>query len=158
MKTFFSKKSVTIVRGNLFENQEDSLAHCVSQCFTMGKGIAVVFKERYGHVDELKAQAVQVGGVATLQVNGGNPEDSHLGGSRWIYYLVTKKFYYGKPTMETLEQSLCACRDHALAHAVKTIAMPRIGCGLDRLDWNKVLALIGNVFADTGISIKIYSI
>ena len=34
-----------------------SLAHCVSADMRMGKGIAVEFKKRYGHVEELKEQS-----------------------------------------------------------------------------------------------------
>ena len=45
------------VRGDLFSCPDTaSLAHCVSADMRMGKGIAVEFKERYGHVDELKKQ------------------------------------------------------------------------------------------------------
>jgi O-acetyl-ADP-ribose deacetylase (regulator of RNase III) len=42
---------VTQVSGDLFDAPADAaLAHCVSQCLTMGKGIAVRFKQRYGRV------------------------------------------------------------------------------------------------------------
>ena len=133
---------------DLFENTTDSLAHCVSQCFTMGKGIAVQFKKRFGCVSQLKAQNATVGNVAVL----------HLPDGRWIYYLVTKERYNGKPTYETMRASLCACRDHALEHGVKCIAMPKIGCGLDKLDWRIVGPMITDVFEDTGVEIKIYSL
>lgn len=43
--------------GDLFSCPEnEALAHCVSQDFAMGKGIAVQFKKKFGGVAELKRQ------------------------------------------------------------------------------------------------------
>ena len=40
----------------------------------------------------------------------------------------------------------------------KKIAMPVIGCGLDRLDWSKVSDIIKDVFSDTDIEILVCKI
>ena len=40
----------------------------------------------------------------------------------------------------------------------KKIAMPHIGCGLDRLEWPKVRNIIQEVFHDDGIEILICSV
>lgn len=34
--------------------------------------------------------------------------------------------------------------------------MPRIGCGLDKLEWNKVKEMIKEIFEDTDIVIEVY--
>jgi O-acetyl-ADP-ribose deacetylase (regulator of RNase III) len=47
-------------------------------------------------------------------------------------------------------------RDHALKHGVRSLALPRLGCGLDRLEWEHVKAVIVNVFKDTQIHISVY--
>jgi hypothetical protein len=47
--------NLTEIKGDLFDAKE-CLCHCVSADFYMGKGIAVEFKERFGHVDELLSQ------------------------------------------------------------------------------------------------------
>lgn len=44
---------VSIGPGDLFESR-DSLAHCVSECLAMGKGVATGFKELFGGVNDLK--------------------------------------------------------------------------------------------------------
>lgn len=113
----------------------------------MGKGIATAFKSKFGQVDELKAQNIGIGDVAILKVN-----------SRYAYYLVTKERYFNKPTYPSLEQSLIAMRDHAVKNNVKTIAMPRIGCGLDALLWPRVTKMLLTVFNGTGIKIKVYAL
>ena len=44
--------------GDLFSTPEDeSLAHCISEDCRMGAGIAVLFKKKFGGVDELKERS-----------------------------------------------------------------------------------------------------
>lgn len=47
---------------------------------------------------------------------------------------------------------------HALQHNVAAIAMPRIGCGLDGLVWDRVREILTDVYKDTDIKISVYSI
>lgn len=80
-------------------------------------------------------------------------------GNRYIYYLITKQNYWEKPTYEAMNACLATLRNLCLNHGTKTIAMPRIGCGLDRLKWENVRAAIQRVFNPaTGINVTIYSL
>jgi len=139
-------------KGDVFGADDDALAHSVSEDLVMGKGIALDFRTRFGGVDDLTAQKIPIGGVGVLERNSNVPNR----GSTVIYYLVTKKQFWGKPTLRTLESSLVAMREDCLARGIRTIAMPRIGCGLDRLRWIDVQALIIKVFANTTIKISAY--
>jgi O-acetyl-ADP-ribose deacetylase (regulator of RNase III) len=76
---------------------------------------------------------------------------------RYIFYLVTKEKYYYKPTMSSLESSLRTMRDLCIKNHIHHLAMPRIGCGLDKLNWDQVSRLIQRVFADDDIKITIYT-
>ena len=40
-------------------------------------------------------------------------------------------------------------------YGIKKLAMPKIGCGLDRLDWNKAESMILNIFNECDIEIVI---
>jgi hypothetical protein len=111
------------------------------------KGIATMFKSKFGRVDELKQQHASVGGMAVLYTQ--NPD-------RFIYYLVTKPFYYTKPTYQTLESSLNLMRDHMITHSVTRLSMPLIGCGLDKLEWDNVRTLIEKVFDGCNVHITVY--
>ncbi|KAK3519069.1 hypothetical protein QTP70_016358 [Hemibagrus guttatus] len=71
---------------------------------------------------------------------------------------ITKKKYYNKPTYATLKQSLEAMKAHCLENGVSRLSIPRIGCGLDRLSWEKVSVIIENVFQHTDIAITVYSL
>jgi O-acetyl-ADP-ribose deacetylase (regulator of RNase III) len=135
-----------IVKGNLFTCSDDtSIAHCVSEDLHMGAGIAVEFKRRFGGVKELLDQKVPVGGCGWLMRDGG-----------YVFYLVTKKVYSGKPLYSSLEQSLRAMFALCEAKSVTKLAMPLIGAGLDRLEWDLVARIINDIFGKSQIKITIY--
>ena len=43
-------------------------------------------------------------------------------------------------------------------HGVSTIAIPKIGCGLDQKDWQDVVKLLRNIFAYSDIQVVVYSL
>ena len=136
------------VSGDLFKSPKShSLCHCVSRDFRLGKGIAKLFREKFGRIDELKSSGAGVRDIAVLRDN-----------ERFIYNLVTKEVYSGKPTYESLRQCLEKTREHAVKNNVRNINMPRIGCGLDGLSWPAVRTLIKNVFLRSDIIITVYSL
>ena len=65
--------------------------HCVSQDFEMNNGISLKFKNKYNHVNELKAQNKQIGQIAYLNFN-----------SQFIIYFITKSTFYEKLTYKLL--------------------------------------------------------
>lgn len=134
------------VQGDLFSCPESwSMAHCISEDCRMGKGIAVLFKKNFDGVDELIKQGKKTGDVAILKR-----------GDRFVYYLITKEKAFHKPTLNSLKLSLQATREHCRTHGVKCLAMPMIGCGLDRLQWKDVSKVIKETFVDTDIKIRVY--
>ncbi len=120
------------------------LAHCISADFALGKGIAVEFAKR--GVKEILQKHFPGGfwsGEGYLITTG-------LNGFKGCFNLVTKEKYWYKPTYKTITESLESLKHYVeqiLNHedSVK-IAMPRIGCGLDRLDWEKVKVIINDTF------------
>ena len=73
-----------------------------------------------------------------------------------IWHQVTKHRHFHKPTYQTLKSSLSAMKDHCQRNNVKSVALPRIGCGLDQLSWEKVAEIIREVFRDEDVTIKVY--
>ncbi|XP_022092659.1 O-acetyl-ADP-ribose deacetylase 1-like [Acanthaster planci] len=136
------------MRGDLFGCSDDEcLAHCISEDVRMGKGIAKIFKEKFGGVRELLNQGVKPGGVAVLKR-----------GNRFIYYLVTKEKYWNKPTYDSLARSLRAMADHCIRNNVHNVSMPRIGCGLDGLKWDRVTTVIRDTLGRTDLTVTIYTL
>jgi len=138
--------SIKEKKGDLFVGTDNAcLAHCISQDVKMGKGIALLFKSKFGGVQEILDQNRKPGDVAVLKR-----------GHRFVYYLITKERYWHKPTYLTLRSSLQAMKRHALQYAATSIAMPKIGCGLDGLVWERVREILTDVFKDTDIKIIVY--
>lgn len=138
------------VNGDLFNAPQGYyLAHCISGDYTLGAGIAKKFNEVYDMRFKLhKTFPIPVGkkfanvGEALLIDN--------------VFNLVTKARYYHKPTYETLYDTLYDMRMQCEDLDVKKLAMPLIGCGLDKLEWEQVKYTIEEVFGDSDIEITVY--
>ena len=74
----------------------------------------------------------------------------------WIYNLVTKNRHYDKPTYHNLRKSLCRMKSHMVTYGIKEINLPQIVCGLDKLEWTRVLKIILSLFANTDIRVNIF--
>ena len=111
-----------------------TLVHCVSADFAMGAGIAKRFTEM-GVKKEL--QVINKNGRC-LKTSDGNNNQNYNG----VYNLITKERYFHKPTYETMASALLDLRYCCERDGITKLAMPKIGCGLDRLNLNKVYALI----------------
>ena len=130
--------------GDLFKVPKHYyLAHCISSDAALGRGIEVEFNKRYGMRSKLLRHNISVRKHPTciLECN--------------VFNLITKKNYWDKPTYETLHQSLLKMKAIAEDKEITHIAMPAIGSGLDRLDWNRVKLIIEEVFYDTNINILV---
>ena len=131
---------IEIKKKNLFEidDKKYKLVHCIAADARMGAGIAVQFVKKYPRLKVLRNYNLKVGQCWWV--------DSVLN-------LITKKISTGKPTYLSLEKSLMALKERCILSDIKFLAMSKIGCGLDRLQWGEVLNLINKIFSDTDIEI-----
>lgn len=137
--------------GDLFAVPEDyCLAHCISADFAMGKGIAVEFNRRFDMKNKLKAHYPDY----LDQWQREKKRSGCILAGR-VFNLITKERYFQKPTYETLRGALECMKALCVQKGVRRAAMPVIGCGLDRLAWEQVSAVIQDVFSDTGIEILV---
>lgn len=116
-------------------------AHCISADAKMGAGIASEFSRRYDGMREYIRNWLKL-----------HPEDRAVPYAN-VINLITKDKYWQKPTYETLLQALIQARSVLNLRRVHNLAMPRIGCGLDQLEWQHVEPLIRQAF--DGLNIRI---
>ena len=126
------------------------LAHCISADFGMGKGIVVEFNKRFNLKRKLQTKYPNYLNQYTHKRIGG---DCLLEGR--VLNLITKERYFHKPTIITMRLALKKMKQICLEYNIKKIAMPVIGCGLDRLNWNDVSEQIKDIFADTNVEILV---
>ena len=77
---------------------------------------------------------------------------------RYIYNLVTKERYCDKPNLSTLSKPIEAMKSHASMNGVSTIAIPKLGCGLDQMNWQEVLRLLRDIFTYADVQIVVYTL
>jgi len=136
-------------RMNLFEvDKKYFLAHCISADHKMGAGIAVDFNKKFRL--ESQFQLIEQSGVRIMV------------GDAWLigrgFNLITKAKYYGKPTYQTLQMALDEMKELCELENIKYLAMPKIGCGLDRLSWGRVREMLQDTFKNTNIEILVCSL
>jgi O-acetyl-ADP-ribose deacetylase (regulator of RNase III) len=137
---------LTIIKQDLFEMPLDyQLVHCISADYKMGAGIALEFKVRY---ERLKPYLMKYYPLSQKYVG------TCIRTGR-VFNLITKEVFYKKPTYKTMESALISLRQHCVEQQVKKLAMPKIGCGLDRLKWGKVQKQIEDIFEDLDIEIVV---
>lgn len=140
---------LTIEHRDLFTVPEDYfLCHCISADFALGAGIAKKFAA-LGVRDALLKEYLGAKYLGEIGVC----LDTYATKWQGEYNLVTKKRYFDKPTLLSLKQAL----NHMKTYVDNgdKIAMPRIGCGLDRLNWQEVEPIIREVFSDIDIEILV---
>ncbi|KAG5893959.1 hypothetical protein JTB14_027707 [Gonioctena quinquepunctata] len=130
---------------DLFEVPADyALAHCVAEDLRMSRGIAVVFSKKFGQLQTLREQNPEVGGVLQLKK-----------GQRNIYYLVTKRHSQDKPSYEDVWKSLTKLRDTMVDQNLVDLAIPKLSCGIDGLDWRVIRSMLEAIFRSSGVKILV---
>ena len=136
------------IEGDLFAEKRDCyFAHCISADFALGAGIARKFNSLYN----MRAKLIEWLDVPWREVKIGSA--ILIDG---VFNLVTKPRYFNKPTYSSLQLALLDMREQCVSLGIERLVMPRIGCGLDRLDWDTVRDLIKRVFRDTDVEITVY--
>ena len=144
------------IKGNLFAEHyakgEDVYVHCISSDFALGAGIAKTFREKFPIFVERKQEMVHKFPRAKLSGLFSVATEGHI-----IVNLVTKKNYWDKPTYNSMETSLRSLRQYLMQRPhIKRVLMPRIGCGLDRLEWSRVRVMIENILENVDVEVKVF--
>lgn len=150
---------LTEIKKDLFDMpKEYALAHCISADFALGAGIAKEFDKRFNCREDLFRSAH---GDMVEDWNNETLTFRQCVVTHWrnidpiIFNLITKRRYWEKPTLKTIEGALEDMRFCCFLWGISKIAMPRIGCGLDKQKWSDVKQLIEKVFGDTDFEIVV---
>ena len=142
---------------NDFESGEPyCLAHCVSADFGMFGGIVIEFNRRWDMKNRLlqkygnqKKNFMKIGPAVFPE------EVENYGHVTVVYNLATKPTVDSRPTYGDLNTTLKLMKSHMLVSGHSKLAIPKIGCGIDGLDWRIVSEDIQEVFKDTDIEILV---
>jgi O-acetyl-ADP-ribose deacetylase (regulator of RNase III) len=138
----------------LLEARAEALVNTVNTVGVMGKGIALMFKERFDdnyrrYAAACKAKQVQVGKMFVTPV-------SELGGPRWIINFPTKQHWRSPSRMEWVVDGLQDLRRFLVQEQVKSVAIPPLGAGNGGLEWADVRPQIEAALGDLDIDIIVF--
>ena len=130
--------------------QPNSIGHCISADAKMSEEFADFLSRKIpGLRPTCKKAKLLMGQVFPFWDSTGR---------RYIYNLVTKERFFDKPDSSTLLTTLETMKSHAAMYGVSRIAIPKIGCGLDQMNWQEVVKLLRDVFAYSDIHIVVYTL
>lgn len=133
-----------LIQDDVFNHKDCYYAHCISRDYALGAGIAVEFDKRYDMRNRLLKLAEEK--TETLDEKCIEVEN--------VFNLITKEKYWEKPSYNSLEESLLEMKEKLSKNKnIKKLVMPKIGCGLDRLSWDKVEPMVQEIFKDLDIEI-----
>lgn len=146
---------ISYTQGNLLESPAEALVNTVNTVGVMGKGIALMFKDRFGRNFDLyaaacKAKQVKVGQMFVT-------ETGELNGPRWIINFPTKEHWKGSSRLEWVEAGLQDLTRVLRERQIKSVAIPPLGAGNGGLDWPAVKSRIQAALGDVeGVEVIVY--
>lgn len=145
---------ITFTQGNLLDARVEALVNTVNTVGVMGKGIALMFKERFNdnfrrYATACKAKEVQTGKMFITQL-------AELDGPRWIVNFPTKQHWRAPSRMEWVIEGLQDLRRFLIEQNIKSIAIPALGAGNGGLEWADVREQIELALGDLSINILVF--
>lgn len=148
------RQDITKLSGNCV------ICHCISADAAMGAGVALALVRKYPDLKPTVQSILKTTHSDTLVGHVVFYADSYS--HTLVANMVTKQNYWDKSTampsgryLKNLKECLENVRSVMDGLNEKKLVMPKIGCGLDRCNWNDVLQLIDEVFGNSDIEITV---
>ena len=137
---------IHFTQGNLLEAPVEAVVNTVNTVGVMGKGIALMFKERFPENNKAYEAACRAGEVrvGSMFVTAG----VELSGPRWIINFPTKQNWRNPTKLEWVETGLAALKEEIVKKEIRSLAIPPLGCGNGGLEWSVVRPMIERILGD----------
>jgi O-acetyl-ADP-ribose deacetylase (regulator of RNase III) len=160
---------IKYIKGNIFNTKCEAIVNPVNCVGVMGAGLAKQFKDRYPdnfisyQYECFYNKKVFPGKVFvfTQSVFDNLPDKIKFGYSytnnyKYIINFPTKLDWRDKSEIIYIDKGLYDLQDICIYYKIKSIAMPKLGCGLGGLDWKDVKELIEKHFSTSNILVECY--
>ncbi len=141
---------ISFTQGNLLEANVEAVVNTVNTVGIMGKGIALMFKDKFpanfaAYARACERKDIRIG---TMFVT----ENRQLFGQKWIINFPTKIHWRTRTKIEWIEEGLEDLVRVIADKNIRSIAVPPLGCGNGGLDWGDVRPLIVDALGDVAAS------
>ena len=139
------------VQGNIFDSEADVIVNPVNLVGVMSKGLALQYKKRYPKMFKLYYKACKNKSFTMGKLMLINEKDHR------VLLFPTKIDWRNPSDLEYIKAGLNKFMATYEDLGIKSIAFPKIGCGLGGLDWNDVDLLFKMCFINSPIDVYIYA-
>jgi O-acetyl-ADP-ribose deacetylase (regulator of RNase III) len=127
---------IRFLEGNLLDAPTEAVVNTVNTVGVMGKGIALMFKEAFpenfrAYEEACERHEVHIGRMFVT-------ENLALKGPRWIINFPSKNHWRQPSKLEWIVEGLEDLRRVLKEKAIRSIALPPLGCGNGGLEWRQV--------------------
>lgn len=124
-----------IITDDVFNyDKTHNIVHCISKDGAMGLGIAKDLHIKYPLVKQKvleNQKTIKIGDCFVVKC-----------GNIYIFNLITKDAYFHKPNKNDFKKAVENLKLECGYLKVEKLVMPRLGCGLDKLNWDFVLPIL----------------
>lgn len=122
---------------NIFDVDSEAIVNPVNLVGVMGKGLALEFKKRFPnnyifYKEACKNGDIDIGKLLIFKDDCG----------KYIINFPTKRHWRELSSYEFIEKGLDDLKRLIKKHKIKSISIPRLGCGLGGLDWSVVKSMM----------------
>jgi O-acetyl-ADP-ribose deacetylase (regulator of RNase III) len=146
---------IRYTQGNLLQAPVEALVNTVNEVGVMGKGIAMMFRDAFPentrvYEEACRQKEVHVGRMLVTR-------NKTLEGERWVINFPTKKHWRNPSKIEWIREGLKDLARVIRENGIRSVAVPPLGCGNGRLDWEQVRHEIESALgAIPGVDILVY--
>ena len=137
---------INFTTGNLLNERAEALVNTVNTVGVMGKGIALMFKDAFPDAFEAYAHACERG-----EVQIGKMHVVDRGGffaPRYIINFPTKKHWRHPSKLDWIREGLINLKHVIRELGIKSVALPPLGAGNGKLNWDEVRPEIESALGD----------
>lgn len=131
--------------GDLLRVEVEAVVNAVNTVGVMGKGLALAFKHAFPDNFRAYRQACAAGAVVPGKMF---VFDRGAGAPRWIINFPTKRHWRDASRLDDVRAGLVDLVDQVRIHAIRSVALPALGCGLGGLAWADVEPMIRAAWAE----------
>jgi O-acetyl-ADP-ribose deacetylase (regulator of RNase III) len=140
--------------GSILDADVDALVNPVNCAGVMGKGLALAFKKRFPEVFREYRRACDAGELALGRVHivelpPGSGRPTH------VVHFPTKQHWRDRSALDDIATGLDSLVAAVRERAIRSIAIPALGCGLGGLEWTAVKPLVVSAFAPVGADVRV---
>lgn len=146
---------ISFAQGNLLEADVEAVVNTVNTVGIMGKGIALMFKDKFpanfaAYARACERDDMRIGKMFVT-------ENEQLFGQKWIVNFPTKTHWRTRTKIQWIEEGLEDLVRVIEDKDIRSIAVPPLGCGNGGLDWEDVRPLIVDALGGiTGLEVIVY--